>query len=427
MNGDRRSLLKAVGGSATVAALAGCVSFSGGESSGDSGGSSGDSTDSGDSEGSDSDGTETVTPGTATLWTNRQGDEIESIKSRIETFESESPHTVEHENITKDLKKKTKTALAAGNGPTTFGWAHDWTGEFYKNDLLSDQSDDVEVSLDTFTSTAQDAAQYKDELIGLPFSSETVGLIVNTDIVDSVPSTLSEMQSAMEEYHDPENGQYGLSYPLNGYFYSAWAHAYGGYYFDEADGSLGLTNEETLQGFRTVIEDLYPYMPDDPAYGAQTSPFKNGKAAFAINGPWFTGSLEVPYEVAKLPSVDGNEPSPYTGISLWYFTARAEGSSGEAARSFAEWYTTNEDLHEQLANEFGFIPVLQSLEGSDALPDEVQGFAANVSAGRPIPTNPKMNAVWGPTETAFTQALNGKKDLETAMADAESKIEENWG
>jgi arabinogalactan oligomer/maltooligosaccharide transport system substrate-binding protein len=152
-----------------------------------------------------------------------------------------------------------------------------------------------------------------------------------------------------------------------------------------------------------------------------------GKAAFAINGPWFTGSLEVPYEVAKLPSVDGNEPSPYTGVSLWYFTARAEGSTGDAARSIAEWYTTNEDLHRTLADDFGFIPVLQSLAGSDELPDEVQGFAANVTAGRPIPTAPKMNQVWGPTETAFSNALNGKKDLAQAMSDAEKTIKDNWG
>lgn len=421
MDGDRRSLLKAVGGSATVAALAGCVSFSGGSEESTT-------TESGDS-GSDSGsgGEGTAQPGSATLWTNRQGAEVESIKDQVAAFEEESPHDITHKNITKDLKKKTKTALAAGNGPTSFGWAHDWTGEFYKNDLLSDQSDDVEVSLDTFTQTAQDAAQYEGELIGLPFSSETVGLVVNTDIVDTVPETLSEMQSAMESYHDPENGQYGLSYPLNGYFYSAWAHAFGGYYFDQESGELGLTDEATLKGFRTVMEELYPYMPDDPAYGAQTSPFKNGKAAFAINGPWFTGSLEVPYEVAKLPSVDGNEPSPYTGVSLWYFTARAEGTTGTAARSFAEWYTTDEDLHRRLADDFGFIPVLKSLAGSDELPDEVQGFAANVTAGRPIPTAPKMNQVWGPTETAFTNALNGKKDLETAMSDAAETIRDNWG
>jgi arabinogalactan oligomer/maltooligosaccharide transport system substrate-binding protein len=432
MNGDRRSILRAFGGTATIGALAGCVSFSGNEDSGGSGSSgsdgSGDGGSDGDSSSGDSsdDGTATEVSGSATIWTNRQGEEVESIKSKVSTFEEQAPHDITHKNITKDLKKKTKTALAAGNGPASFGWAHDWAGEFHENGLLSDQSGEVDVEMSKFSKTAQEAAKYKDDLIGLPFSSETVGLVYNTDIVDSAPETLADMKSVMEEYHDPENGKYGLSYPLNGYFYSAWAHAYGGYYFDEESGELGLTDEKTLKGFRTVIEDLYPYMPDDPAYGAQTSPFKNGKAAFAINGPWFTGSLEVPYEVAQLPTVDGNQPSPYTGISLWYFTARAEGSTAAAARSWAEWYTTNEDLHRELANEFGFIPVLKSLEGSEELPDDVKGFAANVKAGRPIPTNPKMNQVWGPTETAFTNALNGKKELKKAMADAETKIKENW-
>lgn len=422
MNRDRRSLLRAVGGSAAITAFAGCVSFDSDEESGGSGGD-----EETDASGEDtSDGTPTEVSGSATLWTNRQGAEVDSIKTQIDAFESQGPHTIDHKNITKDLKKKTKTALAAGNGPASFGWAHDWAGEFHRDGLLSDQRDAVDVELSAFSETAQDASQYEGDLIGLPFSSETVGLVYNTDIVDSPPETLAEMQSAMESYHDPENGQYGLSYPLNGYFYSAWAHAYGGYYFDQESEELGLTDEATLKGFRTVIDDLYPYMPNDPGYGAQTSPFKNGQAAFAINGPWFTGSLDVPYEVTGLPTVDGNEPSPYTGISLWYFTSRAEDSTGEAARSWAEWYTTNEDLHRELASEFGFIPVLQSLQGSEDLPDDVKGFAENVRAGRPIPTNPKMNQVWGPTETAFSNALNGKKELEAAMADAETQIEENW-
>lgn len=419
MNRDRRSVLRAVGGSAGLAALAGCVSFSGGGSESDGGEPT-------SSKESMSDDESTPVSGSASVWTNRQGAEVDSIKTQIDAFESESPHEIDHQNITKDLKKKTKTALAAGDGPASFGWAHDWTGEFYANDLLSDQRDAISVSLDTFTGTAQEAAQYKGDLIGLPFSSETVGLIANTDIVDTVPETLAEMQSIMDDYHDPENGQYGLSYPLNGYFYSAWAHAFDGYYYDQETAELGLTEQSTLDGFRTVIDGLYPYMPDDPAYGAQTSPFKNGDAAFAINGPWFTGSLEVPYEVAKLPSVDGNEPSPYTGISLWYFTARAEGATGAASRAFAEWYTTDEELHRKLAQEFGFVPVLQSLEGSDELPAEVRAFAANVTAGRPIPTDPKMNQVWGPTETAFSDALSGKRELESAMADAEETIKSDW-
>lgn len=432
MDRDRRSILRAFGGTAALGAVAGCVSFSSNDNSDSSGGSSGGDgeTSSGDSgsatEAGTAGGTETEVSGSATIWTGRQGDEVDAIKKRVETFNEQSPHEITNKNITKDLKKKTKTALAAGSGPASFGWAHDWTGEFHKNDLLSDQSGKIDVELSQFSKTAQDATQYNGDLIGLPFSSETVGLIVNTDIVDEVPSTLSEMKTVMEEYNDQENGKYGLSYPLNGYFMSAFAHAFGGYYFDGDEGKLGLTKDATIRGLRTIIEDLYPYMPSDPAYGAQTAPFKNGKAAFAINGPWFTGNLKVPYEVAGLPTIDGNTPSPYTGISLWYFTARAEGATAEAARSWAEWYTTNEDLHRKLAKEFGFIPVLKSLEGSAELPAEVKGFAVNVKRGRPIPTNPKMNQVWGPTQNAFIQALNGDKKLEKAMADAEAKIKENW-
>ncbi len=54
---------------------------------------------------------------------------------------------------------------------------------------------------------------------------------------------------------------YGLSYPLDAYFMSAWAHAFGGYYFDESNVELGLSNEATLEGFQFILDNLRPYSP----------------------------------------------------------------------------------------------------------------------------------------------------------------------
>jgi arabinogalactan oligomer/maltooligosaccharide transport system substrate-binding protein len=426
---DRRTALKRFGGLATVGALAGCVGVqeSGTETSGGSDGDGG-----GDSGG---ESTETETPegpaGNATLWYARSDAEAKTLKGNIEAFNEQSRHSVEGSDLA-DLQKKLTSAVPAGQGPESFDWAHDLAGDYFERGFLSDQSDQLDVSLDQFTDTAQAAATYEDATIGLPFAAETVGLLYNKELVDEPPETLSEMKSIMEEHHDPGNNTYGLGYPINPYFISAWAHAFGGYYFDaDADEPLGLSNEETIRGFELVIEDLFPYSPKDPAYGPQAAAFADGNAPFAINGPWYLGTIAekgVDAGVAALPTPEGGEPEPLTGISLWYFTSQMEENEANAtaARSFAEWYVTNEDLQMDLAETHGFIPVLDAIAQTDDLPSKVQGFSEAVAQGRMLPADPRMNSVWTPLENAFTNALNGDADLESAMTAAEEEIRSKW-
>ena len=428
---NRRTFVKNLGIAATIGGLAGCAGVSKTDTTTteqqDSGGS-----DSGSDDNSDEESTTTVAPGMAKAWYSRNDAETKAISGVIESWNGENPHTIEGSDVA-DLEKKTTSAIPAGNGPHLFEWAHDWVGDYHQRGFLSDQSENVGVNLeDTFTSAAAGAPQFDGALVGLPHAAETVALVYNKELVDEPPETLSEMQSIMDEHHDPSNGTYGLSYPINPYFISGFAQAYGGYYYDEESDSLGLTKSETLKGFRVVLDELLPYQPKDTAYGPQAAAFADGNAPFAINGPWFLNSVTkkgIDAGVAPIPKPEGGSPSPYTGISLWYFTKKmddADDANANAARAFAEWYVTNEDIALRRAKEAGDIPVLKSLQGSDELPDSVQGFSKAVAQGVPMPTHPHMNKVWSPVATAIGKAMSGEASLEDAMADAESKIESEW-
>ncbi|MXR40674.1 extracellular solute-binding protein [Halobaculum sp. WSA2] len=429
MTTDRRRLLK-MGGMAAVAALAGCVGVeeqgtptAGGSDGGDGG------------DGGDSTATQTtepaVDPGTATTWYARSSAEGETLKGLIEEFNSQSRHTVEGSDLS-DLEQKTQSAIPAGQGPQVFEWAHDWVGDYYQRGFLSDQSGNLSVSMDTFTDAAAEAAQFDGATVGLPFAAETVSLLYNKEYVDSPPETVSEMVDVMEEYHDPDNGTYGLGYPLNAYFMSGFAQAFGGYYFDpEADEMLGLSNDETVKGFQYILDTFVPYMPNDTQYGPQAAAFSEGNAPFAINGPWFLGTARekgVDVGVTSFPTADGSEPSPYTGIQLWYFAKGMEKSESDAAaaREFVEWYVTNEEQLLADAESHGFIPVHENLAGDDDLPASVQGFSEAVQQGVPMPTHPRMGDVWGPLETGFGKALDGNMSVSDAMVEAEETIRSNW-
>jgi len=425
MTMERRTVLKRIGGVGAATALAGCSVQEQG-----SGGSDGE-TASGDGSGDGASGGSQQSGGTATAWYQLQDSEIPAREDAMETFASETEFGVEGSDIS-NMEKKTTSAIPAGQGPEIFEWAHDWVGDYYQREFVVDQSDELSVSLDQFTDAAASAVQFDDAVVGLPHSAETVTLIYNADIVDETPETVDDMVAAMEEYHDPSSSQYGLAAPFNPYFTSGWIQAFGGYYFDpEQDPALGLDADEAIEGLQFALDTLRPYMPDDPTYEPQAATFSEGNAAFAVNGPWYLATLnqnDVNYEVATFPEIDGGEVTPYTGISMWYFAdAMSEGGAdATAARNFVEWFATNEDHATRLAEEQGAIPVLDSLVGSDELPDHVQTYSQTVSQGVPMPTDPRMNKVWSPLENALIEAFNGDATAEGALTTAAEEIRSNW-
>jgi arabinogalactan oligomer/maltooligosaccharide transport system substrate-binding protein len=432
MTEKRRTILKTVGGSTALAALAGCISTDSGDGSDGSDGSD-DGSDGSDGSDDGSDGSDDGSQGTATLWTDLADGEDEAMSSYIDEFESETGHTINKEEPGGELDQQLETAIPSGEGPDSWIWAHDWVGRFAVREeppFLYDASDDVD-SLDAFTETAQQAVQYDGALHGLPFASETVALYYNEDMVDEPPETVEEMRSTMDEFHDPGNGEYGLSYPVaNPYFVSGFIQAYGGDIFDEENLEVTLDSDACKQGM-DALETLFDYVPADPGYESQIVAFADGAAPFAINGPWELANLSGEIDnlgVAPLPTIDGNHPRTYSGIQTFYFSAMlndADQSTIDATTGLAEWYTTNEEIVETNAAEQGYIPVLSSVVEDGNLSAEVEAFARQVDHGVPIPTHPDMNSVWTPLTEALTRVFNGDQESGPALDQAASEIREN--
>jgi arabinogalactan oligomer/maltooligosaccharide transport system substrate-binding protein len=428
MNQKRRTLLKAMGGSTALAALAGCISTDSGD------GGDGGSGDGSDSSGDGSDASGDQNTGTATLWTDLSDGEDEAMSSYVDDFESETGYTINKESPGGELDQQLETAVPSGEGPDSWIWAHDWIGRFAVREeppFLYDASDDVDVSLDAYSGAAQQAVQYDGALHGLPFASETVALYYNEDMVDEPPETVEEMVSVMDEHHDPANGKYGLSYPVaNPYFVSGYVQAYGGNIYDEENREVTLDSDACKRGM-DALETLSEYVPADPGYESQIVAFADGAAPFAVNGPWELANLQSEIDnlgVAPLPSVDGNDPRSYSGIQTMYFSAMlqdADQSTVDAITRFTEWYTTNEEIIEANAQEQGYIPVLSSVVEEGNFPSEVEAFAQQVDRGVPTPTHPDMNSVWTPFTEALTRVFNGDQESGPALDQAASEIRES--
>ena len=401
MNANRRTLLKAMGGSAAIAALAGC---------------------------SDDDGVSGPT-----MWTDLQDAEDEDMTAAVAAYEEESGFEISREDPGGDLDQQIETAIPAGDGPHAWIWAHDWVGRFAvreEPEFLYDATNDVGVDLDEYTSAARNAVQFDGELVGLPFASETVTLYYNEDMVDEPPETMDEMVDIMDDFHDPANNEFGLSFPATDpYFASGFLQAYGGDLYDEDALEVAVDSDECKQGLE-ALQTLFDYIPADPGYESQIVVFADELAPFAINGPWELGGLGDEIDnlgVAELPTVDGNHPRSYSGIQMIYFSsmlADAEEDTLDAITGLAEWYTTNEDVVLENAENHGYIPVLQSAVDDESLSADVEAFAQQVDHGVPMPTHPDMDSVWEPVGEALTRVFNEDQAGDDALDQAAEEIRE---
>jgi len=407
---DRRSVLKGASGIAAASTLSGCLGFLGG---GGGGGTSGD----------------------AMLWHAMTDSETETFEESLSIYNDENDaEIVSEENG--DLRNNVETTLASGDGPEMYRWAQDWAGQHYQRDFLYDASDDIDFSLeDTFSQAAVQAITVgaDDAVVGLPVGGETVSLLYNKDMVDSPPETFAEMESIMQEHNDPNNGKFGLSHPIDPYFISGWMHGFGGYYFqvnEDGEGVTGLDMDETKRGMEFVKDHIWPYVPSDTNYGPQQAVFTNGSAPFAINGPWSISAFEdkgINVGVTSFPTVDGNTPSPYTGTSMWYFSARMgdDEDRRESALNYAKWISQSKERQTAYAETHSDVPVLNSIS-SDDLGEQVAGFKGSYEGGIAMPNHPKMSAVWTPTGDAINAVLQDDADIDSRFDKAAETVRSNW-
>jgi arabinogalactan oligomer/maltooligosaccharide transport system substrate-binding protein len=370
--------------------------------------------------------------GEVTLWHARTNAGAQLFERATQQWAADSDSEVLLSQVPgSTFQAKLQSAIPSGEGPMLFEWSHDRAGVYESSGFLSDQGDSLDLDDETLFEMALDASGYDGKRIGVPWSAETVALYYNEDMVDSPPETLAEMQAIMDEHHDPTNGTYGLGFPVNPYYASGFAQAYGEEVYNGEEDTLGIASDEVIRGLSVFMNDLAPYMPDDPGTGTQLSVFREGNAPFYISGPWEVPGLrseDIDFGVTTLPTLpDGGQPRPYAGVRLLYFAAKMDRSENAAAgRTFAEWFATDERNMLSHANQGRYVPVHTGLVGSGQLPDTVAAFAEQLRDAYPMPQNPKMDQVWGPFGDAVTQTFNGNGDIESNLQTAEEAIRDAW-
>lgn len=340
-----------------------------------------------------------------------------------------------------DIRDQFKTAGPAGEGPDIIIGAHDWLGELVTNGLLAPMDlGDLE---ENFAEAAVTAFNYEGQLFGMPYATENVAFIYNTELVETAPTTFEEVATLSQQLVDEGKSTYGfVRQEGDPYHFYPIQTAFGGYVFGrDEEGNynpedLGVDNEGSvaaLEWFQSMVEaGLQPPSVD---YDVMHSLFETGEAAMIITGPWALERIEasgVPYAVTNIPAGPAGAAKPFLGVQGFMISAFSE--QPELAEAFLLDFVANEEIEVTiniedeeltgtpmellgLARPSAYLSALEASTNEDYV-----AFGNAGVEGDPMPAIPEMASVWTAWGDAIILVAQGQSTAAEAFATAGEQI-----
>lgn len=353
--------------------------------------------------------------GTITLWVDSNREP--ALRSVAEQFKADTGVTVEltiKENTTlvDDFINQART----GTGPDAIVVAHDNLGKLVQNgvvapvELGATANDLEEVAVQAFTLGGQ--------TYGVPYSTESLGLIRNTAMVSSAPATWDEMLTAAKAT--------GATQPIAvGMDSAASASPYNLYPFQQSFGALvfplaadGSYDPSKLAMGGEAGANFARWLAAQSQSGAininisndiAKAQFSNGETPFIVTGPWNIADFKtagIKYAIDPLPSAGGQAAGPFVGVQGFAMSAQAKNTV--ATQRFLVEYLGSESVQTALY-ETGNRPPANKAALAAAQSDPDTAAWGKVSAtGVPMPNVPAMGGVWTDWGAAEAAIISGQ-------------------
>lgn len=271
---------------------------------------------------------------------------------------------------------------------------------------------------------------YDNKLYGLPWGNNCLGLFYNKALLEEagieVPTTWTELEAACEKLTTDTTKGLAISAIGNeeGTFqYMPWLLS--------AGGSVTEISSDQSKESMTYLYNLIDkgYISKECINWTQADAekqFASGQAAMMINGPWqFSGlandAPNLEYGVAKVPKADNGE---YASVLGGENVGICTGANVDAAWKFLTWITSKEKSQEICKSIGRFSPRadvdIQEMFGDDPLNSVFAEVMPGAQSRGPSPDWPEISeAIY----TAQQEVFTGQKDVDTAMNDAQVKID----
>ena len=381
-----------------------------------------------------------------TLWTKEgEGDGSLQFVQKLATDYTALHSNVTFEVVNKDvetLREDFQTASLAGEAPELLWTVADHIGPFTAADLILPLNDLVDRS--TYVTAAADIVTVDGTLWGAPVSfGNQLMLYWNKDLAGAdAPADSDAWVAKAKELTTGD--QFGIVFNQTESFWLVpFLGGFGGSVFD-ADGVTPTLNTDAMTSALQFLYDLkytHKVTPAEADYNVADALFKEGKAAFIINGDWTlaayaaapdseTPGLGDDLGVGPLPMMTGGEdPHPYiAGAFLMASTPVGDDPDLKTVVSdFMKFATATEQ-------QIGIVETLKRLPGNaEAIADPIvtgdsllAGAAAAAQKGVPQPTNLEMRCVFDSMTAGVRDLFSGNSDVdaiaETMQTSAETCI-----
>lgn len=301
--------------------------------------------------------------------------------------------------------------------PDLIMFSSDWLGELVGSNLIAS----ISMPGHDYLPVASAAMHWADKCYGLPWSLDTVALIVNDKLVPRPPENFTELLALKNSL---PAGIFPLIYDnKNFYYHAAWFHAFADGLF--ADDRLQLTSAGVARSldFAYELEAVHGLVPPKANQAAAINLFAAGRAAMTINGPWAIPDFirnKISFSVVPIPGPDSATLArPFVGVKGLAVTSFSP--KPELAYQVALAISSS-DFMEKVAAKSLFIPCFRS-SGEKSQP-WLQGFVRQAERGRLMPARPEMKFVWSEMNRVLRLRFLGQASATALLNQAQARINE---
>ena len=325
---------------------------------------------------------------------------------------------------------KFQAAAAAGKGPDIFCWPHDRTGEWARSGLLVPIHPPKRVR-DAIDDSAWKAFTYKGKVWGYPLAIEAVGLVVNRDLVKTVPTTFDEVMALDKEL--AKKGKKALLWDYNKSFFTwpllagAGGEVFGRTASGELDPSVvGVNSAGALAG-ATMLSRLIEegYMPRGARYAEMEAGFARGEIAMMITGPWAWDNArkaKINFTVAPVPAVIPGKPSKaFVGVLGCMIAAPSKVK--DIAREFVENHLLRVDSLKMISADVPLgTPANKAYFAELSGDANIRATMENARTGEPLPNIPELGRFFPAMDAALEAISQGRQTPKEALDGAAARM-----
>ncbi len=359
------------------------------------------------------------------VWEHMDPKEQEFFDRHVAEFRRQHPEfsefTIERVHYrTEDLQTQFQTAALAYGGPNLVYGPADKIGPYSIMGLLMPVEDLLPRSeIDRFepvTLPVLDGRVY-----GLPdHVGNHLTLVANLDLVGEMAGDtdrwVDQLQSlTVDRDGDGKPEQYGLVFNLLEPFWLVpWLGGFGGWVMDErANPTLGTGAMVDALQFLSDLKQAR-VVPLECDYPLADTIFKEGRAAYIINGPWsWEGYREAGIRVglSSIPRVSatGLWPTPMTSAKCYSINAYLDPATRECTAALLKWLTGTK-VQTALARGLSVMPADKTAAQNPDIQNDPALVAsrAQIARGRLMPIVPEMRAIWDAMRPAYQSVMNGE-------------------